>query len=58
MTLSDDATWILIGMTRVGETVEGVATRVMRGAEGENLLVFIVARVLPIVVAFFVFINK
>lgn len=45
-------------MTRVGETVEGVATRVMRGAEGENLLVFIVARVLPIVVAFFVFINK
>lgn len=45
-------------MTRVGETVEGVATRLMRGAEGENLLVFIVARVLPIVVAFFVFINK
>lgn len=56
MTLSDDATWILIGMTRVGETVEGVAKRVMRGEE--KFLVFIVARVLPIVVAFFVFINN
>lgn len=57
MTLSDDATWILIGMTRVGETVEGVARRKERGEE-KRFLVFIVARVLPIVVAFFVFINK
>lgn len=57
MTLSDDATWILIGMKRAGAPHGGKDMR--KGVR--KLPVFIVAVVLPIVavaVAAFVFINK